>query len=60
MLLGGFSVLNDSNIFWSFVVIFLTIWLKDIKAVLRSYALTKKEINQKQFSKSFWIISSVE
>jgi len=40
-MLGGFSVLNDSNCFWAFVVTVLTIWLKDKKVVLRSYALTK-------------------
>jgi len=43
ILLSGFSVLNDSNNFWFLVVTILTIWLKDKKVVLHSYALTKWE-----------------
>ena len=43
ILLSGFSVLNDSNNFWFFVVTVLTIWLEDKKVFLRSYALKKWE-----------------
>jgi len=43
-MLSDFSVLNDSNNFWAFVVTVLTIWLKDKKVVLPSYyALAKKK-----------------